>query len=151
MEQSPSREANSHSNSQIPCPSWNPKLHYRVHNSPPLVPIFSQMNPVHNFLPYFPKIHTNIILQSMPTSSHWPLAFRFCNKIFYAFLISPMRATCTAHLIPLDLITLIIFGAPYRLWNSSLCNLSYRPVTSYLLGPYNLFSTLFHYTAIRIT
>ena len=47
---------------------------------------------------------------------------RFCTKILYAPLLSPIRVTWPVHLILLDLITRIILGEQYKSWRSSVCN-----------------------------
>jgi len=57
MEHSLSWKANSHSACQeISRILWNAKVHYHVYNSPPLVPVFSQMHPVHTCTLIIPKI-----------------------------------------------------------------------------------------------
>jgi hypothetical protein len=81
MELSPSWEANIHSSSQeSPHLSWNLKVHYGVDKSLPLAPILSHRHPVHTFSPYFPKIHSYIVLPSTSRPSAWSVPFTFCDQ-----------------------------------------------------------------------
>jgi hypothetical protein len=52
MQQSPSWEADSHSASQeIHRLLLDPKIHYRVHNSPPVGPVMDQLSLAHTIMP----------------------------------------------------------------------------------------------------
>ena len=70
----------------------------------------------------------------------------FPTKTLYTPLLSPIHATWPAHLIHLDLITWIIFGEEYWSVSSSLCSFLHSPVTTSLLGPNILLSSLFSNT-----
>jgi hypothetical protein len=98
MEQSPSSEAKmSWATQEIPRILWNPKVHHRIHKSPPPVPILGQIDPVHAPPSNLSKIHFNIIPHlrlDVPSG----LLSGFPTEALYAPLLSPIRATCPAHL-----------------------------------------------------
>jgi hypothetical protein len=92
-EQSCFWEANSHSASQeILRLLWNPKNHYRVHKSPPLVRILSHMHSVHTFPSYFSNIRFNITFPSthMPSSrsSNIPFLQGTCNLTVHSIYVT---------------------------------------------------------------
>ena len=74
----------------------------------------------------------------------FPTGFRI--KALYTPLLSPIRATCSAHCILLDLIPRTILGEQYRSIISSLCSFLHSPVTSSVLGPNIILNILFSNT-----
>ena len=112
MKQSPFWEANMSSATQaFPRVLRNQKVHHRIHNSPPPVPILSKIDPV--YAPKFKlsKIHFNIIHLGFPSGL---LPSGFTTKYVYAPLLSAIRATCRAYLCLLDLIHRMTYREEYR-------------------------------------
>ena len=65
------------------------------------------------------------------------------TKTQYRLLLSSIRATSSAHLYLLVLITRMIFGEEYSSLSSSLCSFLHSPVSSYLLDPNIFLKALF--------
>jgi hypothetical protein len=74
----------------------------------------SQINPDHTSTSYLCKIHLNVIHLLRLRIPIGLFLSRFPTNKLYAFLFS-IRATCSAHLILIDLTILIIFGEECKL------------------------------------
>jgi hypothetical protein len=112
---------------ELPSILRNPKAHHRVHKSPPLVPILSQIDPIHTIPSYLSKIHsvisqkTELFIRSLPKEKEvnpwglycrplvsppkldhgfqWNLVYVLCTNIFWMNLV----AAHTCPVWPLDL------------------------------------------------
>jgi len=118
------------------------KVHYRNHNSLPPVPILSQINPALTSPSHFLKIHLNIIphLRLGLPSCLFPAGFP--TKTLYAPLPHTCYVSRPCH---------SLFHHPNSIrWELRITKLLisflHSPVTSSLLGPNILLSTLFSNT-----
>ena len=126
----------------------NPNVHYRVHNSAPPVSTPHHINPDHVTPPYCISIIPVSVISShlifgLP-SVRFPSGFT--TKNLWRALFCPIRATCLAHLIFIDLIARIMSGERYKSWRSLLRQFIPPPVTSSLWGQTIPLSTLFSNT-----
>lgn len=94
MEQCPPSETgNRLAGQEFLCLPRNPKIHYRIHKCPPLVPVLSQLHPVSNITLSVFKLHFSILsYTSISPSLLLPSSFQI--KMLYESLITP----CVLHI-----------------------------------------------------
>jgi len=147
MQQSPAWEANRFSSSQEIPPFYEiPRYITAVTSARHLSLSWSRS--IHS-MPLHPNSWRSILILSsylclgLP-SALFPSGFPYQNPAYVSLF--PIRATCPAHRFLLDFIPRTILGEQYRSLSSSLCSFLHSPVTSSLLGPNILLSTLFSNT-----
>jgi hypothetical protein len=94
---------------------WKPKVHYRVHNSPPLFTILSNMNQVHALSTNFIHVLFNIIIPSAFKSQEASSLQVFTLTTECTSTVSH-ACHMTSHLIGLRL-TVLIFSKEFIVYN----------------------------------
>ena len=88
-------------------------MHYRDNENPPPVPVLCHINPPTSSQ----TISLRYILISSPSTPRFSkclFSSNFLTKTLYSALVSPVRATCPAHLILSHLIIRVMFGVGCR-------------------------------------
>jgi hypothetical protein len=68
---------------------WNLKVYYLVQEGHPLIPILSQINPVHTIPFHLPNIYFNIMQPTALSLPNGLFLSGFPTSILYAFIFSP--------------------------------------------------------------
>ena len=84
---------------------WNPKVRYRAHTNTLLVPVVNQLNQSTPFNLTSVRYIAILSFHLRLGLSGFLFLSAFMTKTVLPFVFCPMRATCTAHVIVLDLIT----------------------------------------------
>jgi hypothetical protein len=132
MEPSASLEADSGSTGQeIFRISWNPKVHYHAHKSPPPVSVRSRTNPIHTLQHYFLKICFNYILHQrlgfpsgfFPSESPTKFCTRFSSNlcVLHAHPISISFPLLLGHTMPFRATRVLFLHCPYKAVSSGKC------------------------------
>jgi hypothetical protein len=118
-----------------------PEVLYRVHKSPPLVPILKQIDLVDTTPSYVTKVHFNIVHPPTSWSSQWSLSYWLFHQqsIYIPLLPHSCYMTCPHHLPSLD-------HSNYVWREVQVTQFSQSPVTSSLFGSNILLNTLFSNT-----
>jgi hypothetical protein len=122
------------SSQEIPHILWNRKVYYRIHKSPPPVPVLSQINPVHGLHPTsrrFILILSRYLCLSLPSGS-------FAQVSPLKPCIHLTSSTYVLHVLPLS--DFLIWSPEYYLVRCT--ERMHPPLTSSLLRPNILLRTL---------
>jgi hypothetical protein len=122
MEQSPWKGDSFLASHEILCLLWNQNSNSNIHRNLQLVHILIQMLPVHTVPPSLFKICFTVILTSLLLFFNYSFPVYFLAESLYVLVLSPMHATCHAHVTLLDLIVLIMYGEEHKVWSLSLQN-----------------------------